>query len=54
MNSKNSKNISRHDFMKGVEVATATMAFDWNQLEALAGKIRPKKEYPDLFFYLKV
>ncbi len=46
MNSKNSRHISRRDFMKVAAATTAALAVDWNQLEALAAKVGPKKEYP--------
>ena len=46
MNSKTSRHISRRDFMKVAAATTAALAVDWNQLEALAAKVGPKKEYP--------
>jgi all-trans-retinol 13,14-reductase len=46
MNRKTSRHISRRDFMKVAAVTTAALAVDWNQLEALAAKVGPKKEYP--------
>ena len=46
MNSKTSRHISRRDFMKVAAATTAALTVDWNQLEALAAKVGPKKEYP--------
>ncbi len=46
MNSKTSRHISRRDFMKVAAVTTAALAVDWNQFEAMAAKVGPKKEYP--------
>ncbi len=46
MKSKTSRHISRRDFMKVAAATTAALAVDWNQLEALAAKVGPKKEYP--------
>ncbi|MBL7204272.1 MAG: NAD(P)/FAD-dependent oxidoreductase [Desulfobacteraceae bacterium] len=46
MNSKTSRSISRRDFMKVAAATTAALAVDWKQLEALAAKVGPKKEYP--------
>ena len=46
MNSNNSRNISRRDFMKVAAATTAALAVDWNQLEALAAKVVNKKDYP--------
>jgi len=46
MNKKDSKHISRRDFMKVAAATTAALAVDWNQLEAMAAKVGPKNEYP--------
>ena len=46
MNSKNSRHISRRDFMKVVAATTAALAVDWKQIEALAAEVGPKSEFP--------
>jgi len=46
MNSKTSRHISRRDFMKVAVATTGALAVDWNQLEAQAAQVGPKKEYP--------
>lgn len=46
MNNKNARIVSRRDFMKVAAATTTALAVDWNQLEALAAKVGPKKEYP--------
>jgi len=45
-NKKNTKHISRRDFMKVSAGTAAALAFDWQQFEAMAAKVGPKSEYP--------
>jgi prolycopene isomerase len=46
MKSSTSRHFSRRDFMKVAAATAAALAVDWDQLEALAAKVEPKKEYP--------
>jgi len=46
MKSKNSRNISRRDFMKVTAATTAALVVDWKQIEALAAEVGPKSEFP--------
>ena len=46
MSNKIFRHISRRDFIKIAAATTATLAMDWQKIEAIAAKVESKSEFP--------